>query len=266
MKIYLDGIGLLATGFAGWNAARAVLQRAAPYRAEPMARPNADILPAAERRRCGETVKLAVHVGNEAVAAAGVQPGALASVFTSSSGNGEVLHEICEGLAKPDRELSPTRFHNSVHNAPAGYWSIATSSREPSTSLCVYHGSFAAGLLEAALQATSGQRSVLLVACDTAHPEPLHTVCPVIAPFGVGMVIGVAASAKTCAMVDLALTSGGSVTTLTDSALEALRQGNAAARCLPLLEAVAMRRSATVLLEYLPGRHLAATVAPQGSA
>lgn len=262
MRVYLEGIGVLAPGLAGWNAARAVLTHATPYRAEPMPRPSADILPAAERRRCGETVKLAVHVGMEAVGAAGVRADTLASVFTSSSGNGEVLHEICESLAQSERELSPTRFHNSVHNAPAGYWSIATGSREPSTSLCAYHGSLAAGLLEAALQATCDRRTVLLVACDTAHPEPLHTVCPVIAPFGVGLVLAAAPSDASLAALDVALAGEGALTTLDDAALEALRQGNAAARCLPLLEAVATRARADLLLEYLPDRHLAVSVAP----
>ena len=49
-----------------------------------------------------------------------------ATVFTSSGGDGDNCHAICETLATTDRLISPTRFHNSVHNAPAGYWSIAT--------------------------------------------------------------------------------------------------------------------------------------------
>ena len=43
--------------------------------------------------------------------------------------NGQVIHEICEALATDEREVSPTRFHNSVHNASAGYWGIATRSQ-----------------------------------------------------------------------------------------------------------------------------------------
>src|SRR5262245_3735131 len=222
MRVYVESVGLLAPGLAGWNAARSVLRGEAPYQPGDMPRPTADLLPAVERRRCGDAVKLALHVGVEALTASGARADALPVVFASSSGNGEVLHQICETLATSERELSPTRFHNSVHNAPAGYWSIATGSREGSTSLCAYHGSFAAGLLEAALQSAAEQRAVLLVACDTAHPEPLASACPVVAPFGVALLLGAAASAGCCASLDLTLESDGTVTAVADPALEAL--------------------------------------------
>jgi hypothetical protein len=47
-----------------------------------------------------------------------------ASVFTSSGGDGDVIHHICETLTQPGREVLLTRFHNSVHNAPAGYYQL----------------------------------------------------------------------------------------------------------------------------------------------
>ena len=75
---------------------------------------------------------------------------------------GDITHQICEALARPEREVSPTSFHNSVHNAPAGYWSIATGSRLASTSICAYDVSFAAGLLEAAAYATVEHQPVML--------------------------------------------------------------------------------------------------------
>ena len=262
MKAFVDGIGLLAPGISSWSAARSVLSGMAPYSGGEMARPSADLLPPIERRRCGEPAKLALHVGVEALVQSGARADAVPTVFTSSSGNGEVLHQICGTLATAERELSPTRFHNSVHNAPAGYWSIATGSREPSVSLCAYQGSFAAGLVEAALQASAEQRPVLLIACDTVHPEPLHTVCPVIAPFAVAVLLGAAASRASCAAIELTLGRNGEATRLADRALEALRQGNAAARSLPLLAAIAAQRRGTVTIEYLPQLSLAAVVEP----
>src|SRR5262247_778139 len=209
MRVYVDGIGLLGPGFGGWSQACAVFRGETAYAAGATARPSVDLLPPAERRRCGDTVRLALHVGLEAVRASGADAARLAAVFASSSGDGEVTHHICLALARAERDVSPTRFHNSVHNAPAGYWSIATEAREPSTSLCAYEGSFAAGLLEAGLQVTAGQRAVLLVACDTAHPEPLASACPVVAPFGVALLLGAAASAGCCASLDLTLESDG---------------------------------------------------------
>ena len=52
-----------------------------------------------------------------------------AAVFSSSSGDGQNCHESVRSARVSDRRVSPTRFHNSVHNAAAGYWSIATGAK-----------------------------------------------------------------------------------------------------------------------------------------
>jgi hypothetical protein len=262
MAVHIDGVGLLAPGLLGWRASRAILRGDARYEPGEMPRPSADLLPPAERRRCGDIVRLALHAGAEALASGGGRGANLATVFTSASGNGEVLHQTCETLAGPVRDVSPTRFHNSVHNAPAGYWSIATGSREPSTSLCAYHGSFAAGLLEAALQVSAERRAVLLVAYDAPNPEPLAAVVPIVAPCGVAMLLGHEASASSLGRLELELAAEGEVTPFADRRLEWLRAGNSAASGLPLLAALAGGRAARVLLEYLPGLRLAAAVTP----
>jgi hypothetical protein len=266
MAVHVDGVGLLAPGLVGWRAARAILRGEARYEPGEMPRPSADLLPPAERRRCGDIVRLALHVGAEALAASGARAADLPTVFTSSSANGEVLHQTCETLAGPVRDVSPTRFHNSVHNAPAGYWSIATGSREPSTSLCAYQGSFAAGLLEAALQASAERRPVLLVAYDAPNPEPLATAVPIDGPCGVAMLLGHEASAASLARLELGLAADGEVTLLADRGLERLRTGNSAASGLPLLAVLAGGRAARVLLEYLPGLRVAAAVTPSARA
>ena len=97
-------------------------------------------------------VKLALAAGLEATRQAGADPAQLPAIFTSSGGDGQNCHEICQALASAERQLSPTRFHNSVHNAAAGYWSIATGATPASNALCAYDASFAAGLLEALTQ------------------------------------------------------------------------------------------------------------------
>jgi len=262
MRVYVNGIGVLGPGLTGWLAARLILRGEAPYARTEMPQASGDFLPPVERRRCGDTVKLAVHVGVEALTGAGADAERLATVFTSSSGNGEVLHQICATLAGAERDVSPTRFHNSVHNAPAGYWSIATKSREPSTSLCALDGSFAAGLLEASLQSTAELRAVLFVAYDKPHPEPLAAACPVVAPFGVALLLADKPSAASRASLDVALARSGSETRLADPTIEALRQGNSAARSLPLLAALAAERDGRVTLDYLPEQRLEVVVTP----
>src|SRR5207237_7307321 len=171
-----------------------------PYAYSPTVVPPTELLPAAERRRAGMPVKLALAVGREGFLDAGCDPAITAAVFSSSSGDGEILHRICEALATPAREVSPTSFLSSVHNVAAGYWSIATQCREPSTSLCVYDASFTAGLLEAATQVAVERRPVVLVAYDQPYPEPLRTARAVSEKFAVALLLTAHATPRSLAM------------------------------------------------------------------
>src|SRR5262249_551245 len=141
--------------------------------------PQPQCLPATERRRTPASVKLALAVGLEASAHAGADPAQLAAVFSSSGADGQNCHEICEALATSERLISPTRFHNSVHNAAAGYWGIATGATPVSTALCAYDASFGAGLLEAMTYLHTEAAPVLLIVYDTVHPEPLRRARPI---------------------------------------------------------------------------------------
>ncbi len=148
MRVFVEGVGLVGPGLNGWHASRPVLAGDAAYAHRPTVVTASELLPAAERRRTGLPVMLALAAGRAAFVHAGRDAATTATVFTSSCGDGENLHHICATLASPEREISPTRFHNSVHNAPAGYWSIATRSHASSSSLCCHDASFAAGLLD----------------------------------------------------------------------------------------------------------------------
>jgi hypothetical protein len=222
-------------------------------------------LPPAERRRAGAVVKVSLAVGQEALTASGLSAARLPSVFSSSSGDAINCHEICSALASSDRLISPTRFHNSVHNASSGYWSISSGSMATSSVLCAYDGSFAAGLLEALAQAAVDQTAVLLVAYDTDYPEPLHSVRPLPDSFGVALVLAPQRSERSLARWTLAPAScltGASVTAMADSALEQLRASIPAARCLPLLRSVATQETGSVVIDYLDGLQLAVQVEP----
>jgi hypothetical protein len=171
-------------------------------------------------------------------------------VFAASGGDGQNCHVICETLAGEDRALSPTRFHNSVHNAPAGYWSIATRAMAPSNVLSAYDGSFAAGLLEALCQVAVDGVPTLLIAFDTDYPAPMREVRPIPDAFGVALVLAPTQSAHTLARIDARLTDT-PATVLAASEFEALRLGNPAARALPLLDALAAHHTSNVVLDYL---------------
>jgi hypothetical protein len=263
MRVFVEGVGLLGPGLCGWEAGRGVLAGRSPYVAAPAVLSASALLPPAERRRCVPTVRLAMAVGAEALGHAGHDPVGVATVFTSSSGDPDTLHNILETLASDDRELSPTRFHNSVHNAPAGYWSIATGCREPSTSLCRDDESFQAGLLEAVTQVVVDQRVVALIAYDLPYPEPLAAVRRIVAPLGIALVLTPERTERTVAELKIALSQGAvEPTRMADPELEVLRTGNPAGKGLPLLAALAGERAASVELELSPRSRITVEVTP----
>jgi beta-ketoacyl synthase-like protein len=263
MRVFVESVGLIGPGLTGWSGARPVLLGIAPYLAGELVLSAPDALPAVERRRIGLPVKLALNAGLDAVAGSSRPPETLASVFTSSGADGEVNHQICETLASAQRDVSPTRFHNSVHNAPAGYWSIALRSRATSTSLCCFDWSFVAGLLEACAHCATESEPVLLIAYDAPYPEPLHAVRPITGSLSAALLLAPQATSASFARLDVQIEAAGRAPTrLQDVALEALRIGNPTGRALPLLRALAGPTPATVVLDYLNRGAVTAVVSP----
>lgn len=258
-RIYVDGIGLLGPGLSSWEQANEVLSGRVPYVAAITVLPSVERLPPAERRRVGVPVKLSMAIGLEAARHAGADLASLTTVFSSAEADCDNTHAILEALASSERAMSPTRFHNSVHNAPSGYWSIATGSMQPSTSLNAYDASFAAGLLEAATQIQSNGKSCLLLAFDTAFPDPIRRLSSIPDAMGVALVLSSKQSPASRAYLTLTL-SDATVTEMTPNALEQMRQDIPAARSLPLLALIAQQRSGTVVVGYLDSLSLAIEV------
>jgi hypothetical protein len=279
LSAYVGGIGVLGPGLSQWPEAAAVLSGRAAFTPQPTVLPAPTLLPPAERRRTGRVVRLALAVAREAAAHAGVDPATLASVFSSSGGDGHNCHELCEALASACPEVSPTRFSNSVHNAAAGYWSIATAATLESNVLCAFDASFGAGLLEAMTQIAVDGESLLLVAYDTDYPEPIHAKRPVPDAFGVALVLSPQPTAGALARIDVALVlspqpcagalaridgarggieapgsiearGGVGADTMSNPQLECLRRSIPAARCLPLLKQLARREAGAVVIDY----------------
>ncbi len=263
MRVFVEGIGLLGPGLNGWQTSQSLLMGSMPYQEAALTIPPTELLPPAERRRAPLSVKLALAVGQEAVVQSQRNASELASVFASATGDGDNIHHICETLAANGRDLSPTRFHNSVHNAPSGYWSIATKAMTPSTALCAHDASFAAGLLEAAAQVVVDGNATVLICYDTPYPQPLHAVRPIGAAFGVALVLTREQTTHSLAELEIGIIEGRlSATSLDVPELEALRLGVPAARCLPLLAALSGQSSAQVLLDYLDGNQITVEVRP----
>jgi len=261
MKVQMLGCAVWGPGLPDWATAAKVLGGHAAYDRSAVRDPSPVELPPNERRRLPVTARVALGVGMEALRAAQIEDMEnVATVFTSCGSDGEITHQICDGLAHVPPEISPTRFHNSVHNAPGGYWSIALSTHAPSTSLCAFEGSFAAGLVEAAAQALAESRIVLLVAYDLPYPAPLSSLWNVTMPFCVALVLGPRKGSGHC---EIAIS-------LADERIEAdwpqgvpseLRM-NPAAASLPLLALLATSNAGRVVLPYHSNNAVVVSVLP----
>ena len=203
LTVRVEGLGVWSPTLAGIDALRA--RRAGATPSAPVERPPAPRLSAGERRRASASVLLAVEVAGQAVAMSGLDASTLACVFASAYGDLAITDYLCATLAHAPGELSPTRFHHSVHNAPAGYWTIATGCHAASSAICAGRATVGAGLLEAATLACTGQQPVLLVCSDIAGSGPLGDIVGCHHAFGGALVLSPQAGPRSLARLALAL-------------------------------------------------------------
>ncbi|MFT8243679.1 beta-ketoacyl synthase chain length factor [Roseomonas sp. BN140053] len=264
LRCWVSGIGLLGPGLPGWEGSEAVLAGREAWQDAPLAVPPPALLAPTERRRTSPAVRLALAAAGAATADSGLDPASLDSVFASSNGDGAVVGAILDALATPDGVVSPTQFHNSVHNAAAGYWGIGTGSTRPSVSLGCHDDTFAAGLLQAAVQVATRGVPVLLCAYDAPLAPPLDAVRPTAVSFAVALVLVPQPDAGSRAALRLRYATAAPAVDAPPpgSASRALAAGNPAARALPLLEAIAARRAAALAIPLLDDAWLAVEVTP----
>ncbi|MFL0809886.1 MAG: beta-ketoacyl synthase chain length factor [Agarilytica sp.] len=247
-EMFIESIGVATPGMLNWEQARAVLSGEEGFLPGDFPRYKPQLLPANERRRATDMIRLAFNVCEQATESMPEERNQLASIFSSSGGDYQVIDQICRVLTQDERFVSPTQFHNSVHNSAAGYWGIAAKSHKASTSLSACDNSFFAGLLEASLQVLDEEK--LLLACyETIPPVPLREACAIEMPFAAGFVFSSTPTSRSMAKIEMELsyTDKGfgdndryKVTEMADKALEVLRLGNPAACALPLLQAVVL--------------------------
>ena len=238
LSVHVAGVGMWSPALTDFAALRATVQGETV--APPTGRPPAAALPAGERRRAPEIVLLAAEAAGQAVAMSGLDAATLACVFASSQGDQTITDYMCATLASTPAELSPTRFHNSVHNAPAGYWTIATGCHAPSSAVCAHRASFPASLLEAATLAVADQRAVLLVCADVAGSGPLAEVTGSRQPFASALVLTPTAAGSTLGRLDLHLCPGSiSEASAAPSVPAAWLDASPSAAALPLLALLA---------------------------
>ena len=251
MELYLNTIALAAPGLLGWLHSIPILTGLTSYQVTKMPAFSPKLLLPNLRRRTTQTIKLALQVAQEATEQSTLPIQQLSTVFASDAGNTEVIDNICHTLSLPNRPVSPTYFHNSVHNAPAGYWAIASQSTLPSLSISAYDASFAAGLLEASTLAVVEKIPVLLVCYDNPFPAPLAKHRDFYAPFAVALLFTPTQQIESGTKIILELKESGKDTQMTEDTLERLRISNPAARSLPFLQKIAQKVTGNVIIPYL---------------
>lgn len=244
MQLYVNSIGLAAPGMTTWQEAQQVLTAEAVYQPVELDKYKPQCLPPNEKRRATQLVRLAFRAAEDAMQGATVNAQDLATVFSSSGGDYVVVDQICTALTQADRAVSPTQFHNSVHNSAAGYWSIGVGSTKASNSLSAYDYSFSQGLLEAAGMVLVDKMDTLLAVYDICPPPRLQKKRLIMQEFGVALVL---CREKKNSNIELNLelldasAPTSTPTSVSMAELESLYAANPAARSLPLLELIAKK-------------------------
>jgi hypothetical protein len=251
LTAFVNGVAFWAPRLPGWQIAAPVLRVEAAAPVQPAPRPAPTLLGPTERRRAPDTVAIALEVAGRACESAGADPKQLPSIFASTHGDLAINDYMSETLARTPTLVSPIRFHNSVHNAAAGYWTIGTGCHEPYTALTAYDDTFGEGLLEALMQAACSDRAVLLVAYDIEARGPAATMVPSRGIVGAGVVVSPHAQTNSLARVRWRTSRGGERTVALDCNAE-LVAGNAMAACLPFFETLARSERRTIRLGLSP--------------
>lgn len=202
------------------------------------------LIPAAMRRRTSMTTRMAVTAATQACKDAGVDSATLPSVFASLGGEIQVTDALCRLLPDDDALLSPTQFHNSVHNTTAGYWSILSQCKVATTAIAAADDTFAMGLLEMGVQLQCQEGSGLLVCYDELWPQYLAAPIGKIS-FACALVLSSQAEG---ALASVTLPQVASNETVMSPECTVFAQSAPAMTVLPLLRAVQSKTSANVPL------------------
>lgn len=185
MKI--SGMGMVSSAGRGLPALEAAMARGcqAPHGLPPAFRvpPDAlkDVALMRKIRRADRFTRMAVLAAHDAVEDAGLDDDArsrmgiiLSTAFGPHATTFQFLDDI---LDFGDKEVSPTKFSHSVHNAAAFYVASTLGCRGPAITITNFAFSFHHGLILAKAWLASGRfRHVLVGAVDECH-QVMEYIC-----------------------------------------------------------------------------------------
>ena len=167
-SIFITGTGLWAPGFrdvAAWVPGTPDLA---------VASAPAELIPAALRRRASPLSRMVAEAALAAAEQAGAELGRVAMVLGSAFGEIVAAVEMIGSFREDEGMPSPMRFHNSVHNAPVAYVSMATENQGLATAVAAGDETAAVALQEAIGILAERGGDVLLVVADEAVAPPLR--------------------------------------------------------------------------------------------
>lgn len=164
--VYVRGLGLWTPGFSGTQA------WCEENRNPEAMKPEATLLKGPLKRRSTAVTRMAVEAFTQAATQANCDPASVPTIWATAHGEHSTAIHLLEMMHKGDGKLSPTHFHNSVHNTPGGYASIATRNVAPSTTLTGGSELVSAALFEAICLVDSLQCDIVLVFADEALKAP----------------------------------------------------------------------------------------------
>lgn len=243
------GLGFWTPGYpdlAAWRARPDTWPEGQASPTEPSA-PRAELLPPMMRRRTSLLTRMAAEVAAQALQDGGVDRTAATLVYGSVYGEIRTTLDLLAALLVAGEPLSPTKFHNSVHNTAAGYVSIATGNRAGNAALSAGRSTLAMGLVECAALVAAGEGDVVLVIAEEPLPEPLaagRRWDPFAAAFALSAPVPGNMPARTCR-----LEHGPSDMLAAPRPIPAALAQNPCAAALALVEALAAGAPARVALE-----------------
>ena len=234
---YVRGIGLWIPGYPSPEA----WFSATP---DPEATvPAASLLEGPLRRRATPLTRMGIEVLQQAVAMGKADLKAIPSVWATAHGEHSAAIALLGMMQRGEGKLSPTKFHNSVHNTASGYASISSGNCAPSTTLTGGAELVASTFVEAACMLETQGRDIAVVLAD----EPL------LPPFD-------RSDASTALALGFLLSphAAGAFAVLSDirrNAVSPLKHHRHfgslhVSAALPLIEQIVNRRAGTVALEF----------------
>ncbi len=237
MKAYIDAIGLQANGLEGWFASQPILKKEKAYQNKPLTKYSPLFLPANERRRVTNTIKLALRTAEETQFNA-LSNQKIPTLFACVDGDTEISVKMIDAVLMDDPLISPIHFHNSVHNAPAGYWMMGQKNTQAASSISAGKYQIATLFIEGMSQLLEPASKILLVAYDLPIDPKIENINVTCQPFAFGLILSQQQSQQSIASIETRITSKTIQTNITPSWFGE----NRAATFLPLLMRLAQNK------------------------